>query len=41
MEDENLQLTDQLETRKVMERAKSFLQRELNMDDETAHLSRP
>jgi len=38
MEDENLQLTDQLETRRVMERAKSLLQRELNMDDETAYL---
>lgn len=38
MEDEKTQLTDQLETRKVMERAKGLLQRELNIDEETAYL---
>lgn len=38
MESENSQLTDQLETRKVMERAKGLLQRELNIDEEAAYL---
>ena len=38
IEDEKLQLTDQLETRKVMERAKGLLQRELNIDEEAAYL---
>jgi two-component system, response regulator PdtaR len=38
MEDEKSQLTDQLETRKVMERAKGLLQRELNIDEESAYL---
>ena len=38
MEDEKLQLTDQLETRKVMERAKGLLQRELHIDEEAAYL---
>ena len=38
VEDEKLQLLDQLETRKVMERAKGLLQRELNVDEESAYL---
>ena len=38
MEDEKSQLADQLETRKVMERAKGLLQRELGIDEETAYL---
>ena len=38
MEDEKSQLTDQLETRKVMERAKGLLQREMSIDEETAYL---
>ena len=38
MEFEKSQLTDQLETRKVMERAKGLLQRELNIDEEAAYL---
>ena len=38
MEYEKSQLTDQLETRKVMERAKGLLQRELNIDEEAAYL---
>ena len=38
METEKSQLTDQLETRKVMERAKGLLQRELNIDEEAAYL---
>jgi len=38
IEDEKMQLTDQLETRKVMERAKGLLQRELNIDEEAAYL---
>lgn len=38
VEDEKLQLIDQLETRKVMERAKGLLQRELNVDEEAAYL---
>ena len=38
MEYEKAQLTDQLENRKVMERAKGLLQRELNIDEETAYL---
>jgi signal transduction protein with GAF and PtsI domain len=38
MEDEKAQLANQLETRKVMERAKGLLQRELNIDEETAYL---
>jgi uroporphyrinogen-III synthase len=33
-----LQLADQLETRKVMERAKGLLQRELSIDEESAYL---
>jgi two-component system, response regulator PdtaR len=38
MEFEKSQLTDQLETRKVMERAKGILQRELGIDEEAAYL---
>ena len=38
MEYEKSQLADQLETRKVMERAKGLLQRELNIDEEAAYL---
>ena len=38
MEYEKTQLTDQLETRKVMERAKGILQRELNLSEEDAYL---
>jgi signal transduction protein with GAF and PtsI domain len=38
LDDEKTQLTDQLETRKVMERAKGLLQRELNIDEEAAYL---
>jgi uroporphyrinogen-III synthase len=38
IEDEKLQLVNQLETRKVMERAKGLLQRELNIDEENAYL---
>ena len=38
VEDEKIQLIDQLETRKVMERAKGLLQRELEIDEEAAYL---
>jgi two-component system, response regulator PdtaR len=38
MEYEKTQLADQLETRKVMERAKGILQRELTIDEEAAYL---
>jgi signal transduction protein with GAF and PtsI domain len=38
MEYEKSQLADQLETRKVMERAKGILQRELNLSEEAAYL---
>jgi signal transduction protein with GAF and PtsI domain len=38
MEIEKAQLADQLEIRKVMERAKGLLQRELNIDEESAYL---
>src|SRR6202034_2070665 len=38
MEYEKTQLTDQLETRKVMEHAKGILQRELGIDEEAAYL---
>lgn len=37
-ESEKAQLADQLENRKLMERAKGLLQRELNIDEETAYL---
>lgn len=39
MEYEKSQLAAQLETRKVMERAKGILQRELSVDEETAYLT--
>jgi signal transduction protein with GAF and PtsI domain len=38
MEYEKSQLAEQLETRKVMERAKGLLQRELNLSEEAAYL---
>ena len=38
MEYEKAELADQLENRKIMERAKGLLQRELNIDEETAYL---
>lgn len=38
MEYEKAQLADQLENRKIMERAKGLLQRELNIDEESAYL---
>lgn len=38
MEYEKAQLADQLENRKVLERAKGLLQRELHIDEETAYL---
>jgi len=39
MEFEKRQLSEQLEARKVMERAKGILQRELGVDEETAYLT--
>ena len=39
MEFEKMQLASQLETRKIMERAKGILQRELNVDEEAAYLA--
>jgi len=39
MEFEKAQLAGQLETRKIMERAKGILQRELNVDEEAAYLA--
>ncbi len=39
MEFEQRQLAEQLEARKVMERAKGILQRELGVDEETAYLT--
>jgi signal transduction protein with GAF and PtsI domain len=39
MDFEKRQLSEQLETRKVMERAKGILQRELGVDEETAYLT--
>jgi signal transduction protein with GAF and PtsI domain len=39
IEYEKAQLSDQLETRKVMERAKGILQRELSLDEEAAYLT--
>ena len=38
MESEKAQLADQLENRKLLERAKGLLQRELNIDEESAYL---
>lgn len=39
MQFEKLQLANQLETRKLMERAKGILQRELGVDEEAAYLA--
>ena len=39
LESENSRLTDQLETRKVMERAKGILQRDLKISEEDAYLT--
>lgn len=39
LETENSQLSLQLETRKLVERAKGILQRELNLDEEQAYLA--
>src|SRR5271170_376813 len=39
MEDVNSNLTDQLQTRKVVERAKGILQRELGLSEEQAYLA--
>ncbi len=39
MEYEKIQLANQLETRKLMERAKGILQRELGVDEEAAYLA--
>jgi uroporphyrinogen-III synthase len=38
VENEKMQLTDQLETRKLMERAKGILQQQLKVDEESAYL---
>src|SRR6202166_4648272 len=39
LETENTQLSQQLETRKIVERAKGILQRDLSMDEEQAYLA--
>jgi uroporphyrinogen-III synthase len=39
LETENSQLTQQLETRKLLERAKGILQRDLGIDEEQAYLA--
>jgi AmiR/NasT family two-component response regulator len=39
MEEVNSNLTDQLRTRKVVERAKGILQRELGLNEEQAYLA--
>jgi uroporphyrinogen-III synthase len=39
MEEVNSNLTDQLQTRKVVERAKGILQRELRLSEEQAYLA--
>jgi signal transduction protein with GAF and PtsI domain len=39
LESERLRLTDKLEARKVLERAKGILQRELKIDEEAAYLT--
>ena len=39
LEDANLSLADQLETRKVVERAKGILQRDLGLSEEQAYLT--
>jgi len=39
LEGENSQLLQQLETRKLLERAKGILQRDLGLDEEQAYLA--
>ena len=39
LETENTNLVEQLETRKIVERAKGILQRELSLDEEQAYLA--
>jgi len=39
LESENSQLTDQLATRKLMERAKGILQRDLSLSEEEAYIA--
>ena len=39
LETENVQLSERLETRKLVERAKGILQRELGLDEERAYLA--
>ena len=39
MEEANSNLTDQLQTRKVVERAKGILQRDLGLNEEQAYLA--
>ena len=39
LEEANLSLSDQLQTRKVVERAKGILQRELGLNEEQAYLA--
>jgi uroporphyrinogen-III synthase len=39
LESENVQLSDQLESRKIMERAKGILQRELKLGEQEAYLT--
>jgi uroporphyrinogen-III synthase len=39
LETQNLQLSEQLETRKLVERAKGILQRDLGFDEERAYLA--
>ena len=39
LEGENSQLSEQLETRKVVERAKGILQRDLGLSEEEAYLA--
>jgi uroporphyrinogen-III synthase len=39
LEGENVELTEQLETRKVVDRAKGILQRDLGLSEEEAHLA--
>ena len=39
LESENLELTERLETRKLVERAKGILQRDLSLDEEQAYLA--
>jgi uroporphyrinogen-III synthase len=39
LEGENVELTEQLETRKVVDRAKGILQRDLGLTEEEAYLT--